>query len=1085
MRNNYFLITETGNEIKNEKEEQNEENTKAAETVETAETETNKSMTDGKEKNDSDNDYENVLDEDLLLSNLIDDVDRTVDDLDEDILLADIDDGCIINPADKLATTNKLAETEVGIVICENVVENGICSENVASEAGMVDNAILHDRCEPSSLVSDKLSTDATEVEIEDVLSGNVNVMDTDDGDDDKKCKSTNLEATFDDDPVNDLAVNPIESINEQSTVDNCTEDVVVKKTAETLANKNVDDAAVNTADAAELSNGSPPNNMNEEIEITKSSNNDNDIQSNEEAMDDTRDDKFNDIQSNEEALDDKLNSDLSITASVNVNATESIEEGTKEQLLDTPTEPIVVENEMPLTELITAKNELSTESITNAPNESTNVDLIVDNIGETVKSVELITHNNLVVENESITLIEQQPSNDDKECTESAQTNLIDTIVSTDSTESAKTDLTADMPNDDKDCTESVQKNLIDTIESTDSTESAKTDVTADAVTTETSITETSECKDKPMDNDKDNNLLEEMMESPPASPTSDGASSSQGGDEDMLMQEDASCSKDGHDDDEEEEEEDASNSCDISVIGVATTSTMESPIDNEIEPSSSSSSSNATENVDFVGESLTTASGSKHKNESIDDAEEPVAKRKCIDDGKENIAASIINNGHANDDAEMNNCSDSVNKNVDVADENVIREESAAVTINDEKELKTGTKRPPSSPIEFDAAVDAVKKNKIDNELQKPLDVNKDDETIDDKTKITESEAAVLVISEMQDVTVAEKRENVVVAASATVVEVKPTVVHHPKPELKLMPAPKDIQPTRSLSLDFIRKFKKNFDQMTRTDMEELVLQKVVEATVHKSELADLRAKCDYQENVIASFRLKIGEITKQFRDLDMVHSRVIKDMEVRNQNIITPVKITRAVGLQVSLPRKESTGGSAAAAAHPSTSSTASSTSPANKQPTNKGVAPSPVKSSAQQQSIASTTTTPPTASINIAVAAAAKAKQYRQLAPKTQTNFTIMQQQIAQEEKRKQMMQQQMILKQQTQTQLLQQQQTQRVQQKQAFLEQKRLQIVEQQRQMKEMKKQLTVPRVPIVPSAQRKSLPSNQIITPVT
>lgn len=44
----------------------------------------------------------------------------------------------------------------------------------------------------------------------------------------------------------------------------------------------------------------------------------------------------------------------------------------------------------------------------------------------------------------------------------------------------------------------------------------------------------------------------------------------------------------------------------------------------------------------------------------------------------------------------------------------------------------------------------------------------------------------------------------------------------------------------------------------------------------------------------------------MNKQFRDLEMVHERVVKDLEKKNQHFITPVKITRAVGLQVSQPR-----------------------------------------------------------------------------------------------------------------------------------------------------------------------------------
>lgn len=123
-----------------------------------------------------------------------------------------------------------------------------------------------------------------------------------------------------------------------------------------------------------------------------------------------------------------------------------------------------------------------------------------------------------------------------------------------------------------------------------------------------------------------------------------------------------------------------------------------------------------------------------------------------------------------------------------------------------------------------------------------------------------------------------------------------------------IPLYPAPKfsnGVAP--KLSLDFFKRFRKNFDKLTKTDLEELVLQKVVEAIVHKSEFAEMRETIDRQEKQITAHRAKIAEISKQFRDLEMVHNRVLKDIETKNSQFIMPVKITRAVGLQVYVPTK----------------------------------------------------------------------------------------------------------------------------------------------------------------------------------
>lgn len=133
-------------------------------------------------------------------------------------------------------------------------------------------------------------------------------------------------------------------------------------------------------------------------------------------------------------------------------------------------------------------------------------------------------------------------------------------------------------------------------------------------------------------------------------------------------------------------------------------------------------------------------------------------------------------------------------------------------------------------------------------------------------------------------------------------------------PAENTKLVLTPEPIKQTKrqTLELDFLKKFKKQFDQMTKEDLEHLVMEKIVEAIVHKSEYSDLRDKADAQEQIIQALRGKVQELSKQYRDLDMVHNRVVHGLETRNQNAINPVKITRAVGLQVQLCVMKKDGG-----------------------------------------------------------------------------------------------------------------------------------------------------------------------------
>ncbi|XP_054737009.1 activating transcription factor 7-interacting protein 1 isoform X2 [Anastrepha obliqua] len=186
-----------------------------------------------------------------------------------------------------------------------------------------------------------------------------------------------------------------------------------------------------------------------------------------------------------------------------------------------------------------------------------------------------------------------------------------------------------------------------------------------------------------------------------------------------------------------------------------------------------------------------------------------------------------------------------------------------------------------------------------------------------------------------------------------------------------IPLYPAPQFVtSKPPTLSLDFLKRFRKNFDNLTKTDLEELILQKVVEAIVHKSEFAEMREIIDKQEKQITTHRAKIAEISKQFRDLEMVHNRVLKDIETKNSQFIMPVKITRAVGLQVYVPSKR--GSDAASVNNLAGSHLQVSTSP---QRSNMP----PPSSPPRQPTSASETRTGNTALASAAVAAAMNARR----------------------------------------------------------------------------------------------------------
>lgn len=105
------------------------------------------------------------------------------------------------------------------------------------------------------------------------------------------------------------------------------------------------------------------------------------------------------------------------------------------------------------------------------------------------------------------------------------------------------------------------------------------------------------------------------------------------------------------------------------------------------------------------------------------------------------------------------------------------------------------------------------------------------------------------------------------------------------------------------------FMRKFAKECGKLSRADLEELLLEKVTESIVYKSQCTELRTKFEKQEETIDRLQKRLAVVTKQYNDLDMIHKRVEKDLKERPEGPIQPVRITRAVGLQVFLEKASS--------------------------------------------------------------------------------------------------------------------------------------------------------------------------------
>lgn len=112
--------------------------------------------------------------------------------------------------------------------------------------------------------------------------------------------------------------------------------------------------------------------------------------------------------------------------------------------------------------------------------------------------------------------------------------------------------------------------------------------------------------------------------------------------------------------------------------------------------------------------------------------------------------------------------------------------------------------------------------------------------------------------------------------------------------------------------LNKDIAKKIHRKLKKMKQKDLEHLVLQKIVESINYESKLSVVNEQLEKSQDKIEKFSQQYTNLKKQFNDLQLVHTRVTADLEKRNTSYVMPIKITRAVGLQVSIGTKTSVDG-----------------------------------------------------------------------------------------------------------------------------------------------------------------------------
>lgn len=112
--------------------------------------------------------------------------------------------------------------------------------------------------------------------------------------------------------------------------------------------------------------------------------------------------------------------------------------------------------------------------------------------------------------------------------------------------------------------------------------------------------------------------------------------------------------------------------------------------------------------------------------------------------------------------------------------------------------------------------------------------------------------------------------------------------------------------------LKFNFMRKFAFKVGKLSRSQLEELLVQKITEAMFYESDNTYLRVSIEKLEQNYKKINKRLEDVQKQHSELQIHHTRLMKDLKESPKKPASPVINTRNVRLQVSrrfLRRKKS--------------------------------------------------------------------------------------------------------------------------------------------------------------------------------
>ncbi|XP_041986475.1 activating transcription factor 7-interacting protein 1 isoform X2 [Aricia agestis] len=109
--------------------------------------------------------------------------------------------------------------------------------------------------------------------------------------------------------------------------------------------------------------------------------------------------------------------------------------------------------------------------------------------------------------------------------------------------------------------------------------------------------------------------------------------------------------------------------------------------------------------------------------------------------------------------------------------------------------------------------------------------------------------------------------------------------------------------------LSSTALKSFKKNLGEMTREELEDFCILTIAEAVFDRSNLGELKSQLKILSQNFEDHKVKAKNLAKQNRDLQVVLKSIQEEQKKNSEAPITPLKITRSVGMQVLMTEKVS--------------------------------------------------------------------------------------------------------------------------------------------------------------------------------